>query len=153
MHLFPRWNDSWLAVILALNLLHLFSFFRTVCVIDLAKLLFLEFNQICIHPATVVSNAWFFFEKVFLQDTSPADHSLQQHKTVLQIAYHFFFWVFEDLHPYNSYYTILKALGELVLIIKLSSRSSKSGETTELLLKISSTWLRSFNFNNCWIVI
>ena len=62
-----------------------------------------------IYPA-VQNNAWFFFEKVFLKGTSPADHSLQQHKTVLQIVNYFFFWVFEDLHPCNSYYTILKAL-------------------------------------------
>ena len=31
-------------------------------------------------------NAGFFFEKVFLKGTSPADHSLQQQKTVLQLA-------------------------------------------------------------------
>ena len=55
---------------------------------------------------------------VFLREsTSPADQSLQQHKTVLQIAKYFFFWVFEDLHLCNSYYTILKVLGELVLNI------------------------------------
>ena len=85
------------------------------------------------HKPPVENNAWFFFEKVFLKGTSPGDRSLQQLKTVLQIVTYFFLLVFEDLHPCNSYYTILKALGELVLIIKLSSRSSKSRRTTEQL--------------------
>ena len=38
-----------------------------------------------IYP-TIENNAGFFFEKVFLKGTSPADHSLQQQKTVLQLA-------------------------------------------------------------------
>ena len=42
-----------------------------------------------IYPA-VENNTWFFFRKVFLKGTSPADHSLQQHKTVLQIVNYFF---------------------------------------------------------------
>ena len=99
------------------------------------------------YKPPVENNAWFFFEKVFLKGTSPGD--LQQLKTVLQIVNYFFLLVFEDLHPCNSYYTILKARGELVLIIKLSSRSSKSRQTTEQLVEISSTPLRSFNLNNC----
>ena len=116
MHLSPRWKDSWVAVILALNLLHILSFFRKVCIIDVASLLFLR-GRPNKYPAAE-NNAWFFFEKVFLKGTSPADHSLQKHKTVLQIAKYFFFvWLFEDLHPYNSYYAILKAVGELVYII------------------------------------
>ena len=107
MHVFPRWNDSWVAVILALNLLHLFSFFRKVCVIDVASLLFWEFDQLHIHP-TLLSNAWFFFEKVFLKGTSPADHIVSSNtKPCYKLLSIFFFWVFEDLHPCNSYYTIL----------------------------------------------
>ena len=61
----------------------------------------------------------FFCEKVFLKGTSPVDLSLQQHKTVLQIAKYFFFWGFEDLPHYNSYYTFLTELGELILIITI----------------------------------
>ena len=38
-----------------------------------------------IYP-TIENNAGFFFEKVFLKGTSPADHSLQQQKTVIQLA-------------------------------------------------------------------
>ena len=64
------------------------SFFRKVCIRDVANLLFLRVRP-NIKPA-VDNNAWFFFEKVFLKGISPADHSLQQHKTVLQIAKCFF---------------------------------------------------------------
>ena len=60
-----------------------------------------------------------FFEKVFLKGISPVDHSLQQHKTVLQLAKYFFFWVFENLPHYNSYYTFVMALGHLILIISI----------------------------------
>ena len=38
-----------------------------------------------IYPI-IENNAGFFFEKVFLKGTSPADHSLQRQKTVLQLA-------------------------------------------------------------------
>ena len=64
------------------------------------------------------NNPSFFFEKVFLKGISPVDHTLQQHKNVLQLKY-FFFWVFENLPYYNSYYTTLTALGELILIITI----------------------------------
>ena len=38
---------------------------------------------------------------------------------MLQLAKYFFFWAFEDLPHYNSYYTFLTALGELILIITI----------------------------------
>ena len=38
-----------------------------------------------IYP-TVESNTWFYFKKVLLEGTSPGDHTLQQQKTVLQLA-------------------------------------------------------------------
>ena len=101
MHHFSRWKDSWVAAILALNLLHLFSFFSQGLYNKCA-----EPSGPNIYPA-VDKNASFFFEKVFLKGTSLADHSMQQHKTVLQIAKYFFFWVFKELHLCNSYYTIL----------------------------------------------
>ena len=34
----------------------------------------------------VENNAWFYFEKVLLEGTSPGDHTLQQRKTMLQLA-------------------------------------------------------------------
>ena len=52
------------------------------------------------YKTPVENNAWFFFEKVFLKGNSPADHSLQQHKTVLQIANYYFLlgvWGFTPL--------------------------------------------------------
>ena len=68
----------------------------------------------------VENNAWFYFEKVLLEGTSPGDDTLQQRKTVLQLTksiFLFIFWVFEDLPRCNSYYTILNALREVVLTI------------------------------------
>ena len=95
-----------------------------------------------IYPAAE-NNALFFIQKVFSKGTSPADHS--------QPCFSSFGCLRIDTleTPISQF---LKALGGLLLIIKLSSRSRKSRQTTELLVKISSTSLRSFNFNNCWIV-
>ena len=86
MHHFPRCKDYWVAVILALNLFHLFSFFRKVCTIDVASL------RPNIYHA-FENNASLFFEKVFLKCAFPADDSLQQHKTVLHFAKYFFLLV------------------------------------------------------------
>ena len=59
-----------------------------------------------------------FLRESILKRYSPVDHSLQQHKTVLQLKY-FFFWVLEDLTYYNSSYTFPTTLGELILIITI----------------------------------
>ena len=61
----------------------------------------------------------FLRQKVFLKGTSPVDHSLQQHKTVLQLAAYFFSFGCLWITHYNSYYTFLTALGELILIITI----------------------------------
>ena len=87
MHHFPRCKDPWVAVILALNLLHRFSFFRKVWQ-QMWQAFFLKVRP-KIYPAAE-KNASFFFEKIFLKDICPPDHTLQQHKTVLQIAKNFF---------------------------------------------------------------
>ena len=63
------------------------------------------------------NNASFFFEKILLKGIYPVDHILQQHKTMLQLTNYFFFWVFENLPHYNSYYTFRTARRELILIM------------------------------------
>ena len=87
MHLFPRRNDSWVAVILPLNLLHLLSFYSQGLYNRCGKPSFLRVRP-NIYPA-VKNNALFFFEKVFLKGTSPVYGSLQQHKPVLPLIYVF----------------------------------------------------------------
>ena len=62
------------------------------------------------------NNTSFFFEKIFLKGTSPVDHILQQRKTMLQLTKYFFFWVFEELPHYNSYYKFFTARQELTFI-------------------------------------
>ena len=59
-----------------------------------------------------------FSSRKYAKGSSPVNYSLQQHKTVLQLKY-FFFWMFEDLPCYNSSYTTLTAQGELILIITI----------------------------------
>ena len=84
MHLFPRWKDSLVAVVLALKLLHFLSFFSQGLYNRYGKPSILRVKP-NIYP-TVENNAWFYFEKVLLEGTFPGDHTLQQRKTVLQLA-------------------------------------------------------------------